>query len=240
MPKLRSLFRSLSLSLAAVTLFAACGDGDDTSNLSGSGADELRELALQLDVKTYRATYRVTVTDPANQTETFTYGVARKPPSSNTSYQATGVLGNAAAIVINDGTTVYNCTQEPNALPYCIPSAATAAASDNGIFSINQILAATDDTIEVTPADGRTVAGIESACFSVRAIDETTPGIGCFSRRDGIVTYLEAKDADGTRTVFELQTVENEVDDSLFTPPAGFEIRETAPSIPFVTPTAAP
>lgn len=216
------------LSFAALA-FAACGDGDsaDTGadlNLSGSGADELKALALKLDVKTYRATYKVTVTDSANTTESFTYGVARKPPASNTSYQSSGVLGATAAIVINDGTTIYNCTQEPAAIPYCTATKATAAQEDNGIFSINTIFGSLAETVEVTPVEGRTIAGIESACFNVRATGETDSGIGCFSRRDGIVTYLEAKDTDGTRSVFELQTVEDKADDSLFKPPAGFEV----------------
>jgi len=191
---------------------AKAGEGQVT----GSGADALKKLAGDLSGKTFQVSYEVNITQGGKPTKG-SITMVQKPPKSLTSYQSADSGGGAASnfLLINDGTNSYACFKDPSTGGQCIKSKAdTSAANPLALgFSLDTVLKNLTDNINVTEAGSRTIAGVDSRCFTVKQADGSE-GTACFSKKDGMTSQIQATKASGS------------VDDSLFTPPADYKVIE--------------
>jgi hypothetical protein len=200
----------------------AAGDGQVT----GSGADALKKLAKDLSGKTYQVTYDFTSTEAGKQPQKSSITVAQKPPKTLTSSDNFSVSGTATAFVfINDGTNSFTCFKDASGAGQCIKSKADASSNLGDVFSLKSLLNNLTDDIDVKAAGSKTIAGIDSQCFDAKGADGD--GTGCFSKKDGLMTYFLQKETAGTTLEISATKVSTSVDDSLFVPPASYKIVTT-------------
>jgi len=251
------MFQVVIVALAAASLLlAACGGSSSKSTptsapsssgtpsagspaatqsgqgqVTGSGAATLKKLATDLSGKTYQISYDLSMTQ-SGQNTSGSMTIAQKPPKSFTSFQTTA----GSFLLINDGTNTYSCTKDPTGAGQCIKSTgAGAAANPAAGFSIADALSSLTDSVNVTDAGSRTIAGIDSQCFNVQETSGT--GIACFSKSDGLATLIQSKAPNGDTMQFQATKASGSVDDSMFAPPAGYTvvtIPSGVPSIPAI------
>ena len=75
----------------------------------------------------------------------------------------------------------------------------------------------------VAETDGRKIAGADSRCFTIKEASGNQ-SLACFSKGDGVATYVENKGASGGLTKITANKISTSVDDSLFAPPAGAKV----------------
>ncbi len=252
---MRRMFQVVIVALAAVSLsllLAACGGGSSKSTptsaasssgtpsagspratqsgqgqVTGSGAASLKKLATDLSGKTYQVSYDLSMTT-GGQTTSGSIAIAQKPPKTATTYQTS----DGSFLLIDDGTNTYSCAKDPTGAGQCIKSASSgagAAANPAAGFSIADALSSLTDSINVTDAGSRTIAGIDSQCFNVQEMSGT--GIACFSKSNGLATLIQSKAPNGDIMQFQATKASGSVDDSMFAPPAGYTV-VTLPAAP--------
>ncbi|MEP6871764.1 MAG: hypothetical protein ABI939_07925 [Anaerolineaceae bacterium] len=234
-----------ALALGALALAACGGDDDDSKTttkdepghvataeptkkdgdgqVTGSGADALKKLAKDLSTKTYQVTYDFDQVDKDKTTTKNTLIIAQKPPKSLTSFSEPGGSG-VAITIISDGTTKYTCAKQPNTPGQCQKSKVDATKPLGNFLSLDSLLKTLGDDLNVTSAGSRSIAGLDSQCFNAKGKDVGDEGIACFSKKDGLVTFIDSKDKNGSTTHIEATKASSSADDSLFVPPTGYTI----------------
>jgi hypothetical protein len=192
-----------------------------TGQVTGSGAGKLRSLARDLTGKTFQVSYAVDMGD-GKGSMTF----VQKPPKFATIIELTdsGGEGTPGTIaLIDDGTNSYTCFKEGTDQGQCLKGPSGGAAlTPLPIFSVTDAIQDLADDVNVTESGSRTIAGIDSECFTVKPADGSE-GTACFAKEAGIATLIDTTTPDGTFH-FEATEVATRVDDSVFAPPAGYEI----------------
>ena len=202
----------------------APGEGQVT----GSGANALKQLAGDLSKKTYQVSYQMQITTAGTTTPNKgAMTLAQKPPKSLTSYDSTDASGKTTNVMlINDGTSSFSCFKDPKSgAGQCIKSSASGAANPLGAgFSLDAALKNLTDNINVTDAGSKNVGGIDSRCFTIK--ESTGDGTACFSKQDGLVTLLDSKNTDGSSVHIEATKASGSVQDRLFAPPSDYKVIE--------------
>ncbi len=189
-----------------------------TAQITGSGADALRQLSKELSGKTYQVTYDFNFTQKGTPTKG-SVTLAQKPPKSSTNFQLEGA-GNF--LTINDGTYDFTCSQDPSGKGQCVKTKGGASANPLlNAFSLDAVLKNLTGDLNVSDAGNRSIAGADSRCFTVKQAN-SSDSTACFSKKDGIVTLIDSKAADGGTTLIQATKVSSSVDDSLFAPPSGY------------------
>ena len=207
---------------------ASAGSTNPTASgagkVTGSGADAFKKLAKDLSGKTYLVNYDLTL-----DTGTGVMTVAQKPPKSSTTFrirEAGETADSGAFTLIDDGVNSFSCFADPQGKSgTCIKG---KSGKDDGFglvgFTLSDALKNLEDDIDVTEIKSETIAGKDSRCFQTKEANGFN-GKACFTKAEGIVTYLEGVDADGTKTKIVATKVANSVDDSTFQPPKDFTVQ---------------
>lgn len=197
-------------------------------SVTGSGAAALKALSKDLTGKTYRVTYEMTVTS-STDTLKGKLTLAQKPPKSLTVFDITESSDPLEKVIlISDGKTTLTCFGDPTGGGTCIKAKQTADDEPLGsIISVQAVLGDLESSVDVTEAGSQTIAGADSRCFNVTETDGNK-GVACFTKKDGILTFLRGKDETaGSQTSLKATTVGSDVPDSLFEAPKDYSITDT-------------
>ncbi|MBI2764754.1 MAG: hypothetical protein HYX53_02455 [Chloroflexi bacterium] len=193
-------------------------------SISGSGADALKALAKDLNNKTYQVTYDLEIKGTDGSVNKGTLTLANKPPKNSYAYKldpSSSGNGPSDFQIINDGTSSFACTAT-GGTGQCVKSKASAGSLFANPFNVEQILKELDTSLTVTQDKDQTIAGQDSRCFVTKNQD-STQGTACFSKKDGILMLAIGGDDKSGVTVRATKYSTN-VDDSLFAPPAGYNV----------------
>jgi hypothetical protein len=226
------------LALAAVA--AACGDDDDSKKTptvapagaasrggdaggggSSPGADRLKQIAKDMQSKSYKVTYDLKG-DGISGTLTW----ASKPPKQYVAIEGIASLG--SFISITGDTDAYFCASGSGTEKTCVKSPATASGSGAGNpFAINlddlirQVAGGAGTT--VTDGKGQTIAGRAAKCYDIKSRDSA--GSMCVDEKDSIILLVDGTFG-GTKLGITAKSLSTDVSDADFTPP--YRVVETA------------
>ena len=240
-----------ALLIGASLTFAACGGDDNTSKttataggdgktdspttsggstyektpgsgqVTGSGADSLRNLAKDLGKKTYQVSYDLEATGVDGKVTKSSLTLAQKPPKS-----ATSITNGAAAsfTLINDGTNTFTCIPAPAGGGQCTKAKADATSPLSGnLFSLDKTLQSLTENVNVSESGSRNVAGADSRCYTIKETNGND-ALACFTKSDGIMTYVENKAGSGSKSTLTATKISTSVPDSMFAPPADYKV----------------
>jgi hypothetical protein len=196
--------------------------GSGSAQVTGSGADALKNLAKDLSKKTYQVSYDLETTSADGKTTKNSITLSQKPPKTATSFSS-GAAAGGSFVIINDGTNTLTCSGTASA-GQCSKAKTDPSSpfAGNG-FSLDKTLQGLTDSVNITETDGRKVAGADSRCFTIKQ-SASADSLACFSKSDGIATYVENKGTTGTLTKITATKISNSVDDSAFAAPAGYKV----------------
>jgi len=191
--------------------------------VTGTGANSLKQLATDLSKKTYSVSYAMTGTQDGKPGAT-AMTIGQKPPKSLTSFTTTAANGKQSLVIlIDDGTNNFTCIKEDPGDGQCIKmKSAGGSGLGASVFSLSDSLKNLSDNVNVTEAGSRTIAGIDSQCFTAK--ETTSEGMACFSKKDGLLTLLDSKGNDGSANHLEATKAASSVDDAVFAPPSGYTV----------------
>ncbi len=205
------------------------GSTPGSGQVTGSGADALRNLAKDISKKTYQVSYDLESTAADGKVTKSVITLAQKAPKT-ASWFTTGGATTPNAFFINDGTSSFVCTSTPPP-GQCSKSKSDPTKPSPGGFSLESTLQALTENVTVAETDGKKIAGADSRCFTIKQASggqasggQLSDALACFSKGDGVATYVENKGANGVLTKITANKISTSVDDSVFAPPAGYKV----------------
>jgi hypothetical protein len=205
---------------------AASSASPGSGQVTGSGADALKALAKDLTNKTYKVSYDMTLISDEETTK----GVLtlyHKPPKDAFSFNITDSPDGAQMTAyIDDGKNTLTCFGETATEGTCLKATSDGTASPfASVYSADAILSQLTDSVEVTDAGSKTIAGADSKCFNVKEQDGSV-SVACFSKSDGLLTSVQGTNA-GDTTKIVATSISTSVDDSVFSAPKGYDVQDT-------------
>jgi hypothetical protein len=201
---------------------------DNGGNLTGSGADALKQLAKKIDTKPYSVTYQIEFTDAEKKTQKGTLALSQKPPKSATVIHMTEGADPSFGgdiMLIEDDKFSYMCTDSPGTGKSCFKTKKDANNPFSGNFvSVDNLLKDIELKTNVTEVKSQTIAGSDSRCFKVK--DAASEGTTCFAKDSGIMTLAEGFNTGSGSMSLKATKLTTNVDDKLFQPPADYTITE--------------
>jgi hypothetical protein len=201
---------------------------DAGGNLTGSGADALKQLANKMENKAYSVTYQIEFTDADKKTQKGTFSLSQKPPKSATVIHWTeGADPNLGGdmTLIEDEKFTYICTDSAATGKGCFKTKKDTSNPFSGNFlNVDNVLKDIELKTDVTEVKGQTIAGSDSRCFKVK--DATGEGTTCFAKDSGIMTLAEGFNSGTGAMLLKATKLTTNVDDKLFQPPSDYKITE--------------
>jgi hypothetical protein len=206
---------------------ATSGNSTATAEASGTSGvsdaiDNLQKSSDNFVKAAYDVSYSLSTTS-AGKTSNSTMVIKHKDNkdyvSINGDLDGSGTSTNA--IIIDDGTNSYLCTESPEKA--CLKTAAEGSSGNVGqIFTSlkpDKLLGAIDSEkgAKVDDASGRKVAGRDTKCYKITSSEGN--GTICFDKDTDIMLYLDMTGGSDGATKFEATKVGGSPGDDAFKPP---------------------